>query len=150
MRVPPDGRPCRAARTALLLSSRHPATSNLLPQIANGNKKERKRLDWEAVAEKNEADTENHDSPDQHLRRLARTEKCLFVCSLRLPLPPVHSALGALPGPGHTSRQDGAPCRRGSARSPGLLAGSRPTQRLTGWGKPGGLPSPGEIRCDGG
>lgn len=46
----PDGRRCRAARTAVLLSSHHPGASNLLPQITNSSKEKCKPLNLEAAA----------------------------------------------------------------------------------------------------
>lgn len=113
MWVPPDGCLCCAARTALLLSSPHPVTSNLLPQIANGNKKKCKTLDWEAAAEKAEADTEN-----QHLRQLAHTKQYLFVCFDSRSSCSFSPWYRARAWPHVPSRWARAPRRRGAAVAP--------------------------------
>lgn len=142
MWVPPDGCLCCAARTALLLSSPHPVTSNLLPQIANGNKKKCKTLDWEAAAEKAEADTEN-----QHLRQLAHTKKYLFVCFDSLSSCSFSPRYRARAWPHVPCRWDRAPRRRGAAvapahRQPGAAMGH-------GLGKPGSFAVPVRSQAQG-
>lgn len=104
-RLTPPHPICRPASRTGIKRSTKPSTGRRL----RGKKKKRKlRLTLE-----------NHHSPHRRLRQLlhARTQRFvrLFACLFFLPSPPSPSRSfrpGAVPGPSHTSRRDGARCRR--------------------------------------